>query len=740
MLTVTEEDYAADVAEEQEHTARRWAFRIDERIDFLPSVITVPQTDLFMEWVYIIDLDREVFEVRCANGELRHWLVDVRGIEEWNAVLRMDGEAVEEEEAEQKKEEAAKKLKEHKEEKNGGDDGEGHQMDGVAEDDRGHGKDDGEKGSKGSCDRGQAPPELTDATSSLQTSSHAELARKPLLTAYKELKATQVLAKCTLDLNSDFTHDHILRAFLFNHFWKVYAINLIAEQLGWCASDFGFREVVFAMVSLASGTYYLQAKTQLLGDLGEGYCWKPKSTGGHQVLPAFAKGCHAPGVEAGSAPSDTVYWFNNVVVCLDDCFGPDDSCEVDIARAVDFGRRAGRDVFDGLIVSLTNVVLLRYDSKEGVKHTSRIRLAAAQPPVTEDSSHLAEAKSKIKNGTEPVTQALNSPGFNAMIHLFDGAARQRLKPSTVNSQRLPLEVCHLILELIDDDTYRTCSRVSRNFRAYTQKNLRLGGHVIRKFLAPTAVKISDTVTGTEITSTLESVRTLPHDRTARVSTPTWFPVLYDAFSSRSESRPSIIENNGLLFRGLSCPPGSHAPPEPHQGRRIRDALLFGASHHSLGPSTTAAQTCHGWNQLLRPVVGRTCSLGTQSHVFKLPPNTQTISVYRFFKDYKSREPGIAVRLWIRKPADLKVEGRYEMALGEAEENLRRKFPDTPLVLGMVFGHWVRYYDWKGLGDGSDKEASLVERDGGKMFTMEDESERKKVLKVFEEISESTMVE
>lgn len=642
----------------------------------------------------------------------------------------MNEEAVEEE-AEQKKQEAAKKAKEQKEEKNGvGDDGECHQMDGVAEDDRGHVKDAGEEGSKGNGDRGQAPPELTDATSSLQTSSHAGLAREPLLTAYKELKATQVLAKCTLDLNSDFTHDHILRAFLFNHFWKVYEINLLAEQLDWCASDFGFQEVVFAMFSLASGTYYLQAKTQLFGDLEEGYCWKPKSTGGHQVLPAFAKGCHAPGVEAGSAPSDTVYWFNNVVVCLDDCFGPDESCEVAIVRAVDFGRQAGRELFDGLIVSLTNVVLLRYDSKEGVKHTSRISLAAAQPPVTEDSSHLAE----------PVTQALNSPGFNAMIHLFDGAARQRLKPCTINGQRLPLEVCHLILELIDDDTYRTCSQVSRNFRAYTQKNLRLGGHVIRKFLAPKAVKISDTVTGTEITSTLENVRTLPHDRTARVSTPTWFPVLYDAFLSRSDSRPSIIENNGLLFRGLSCPPGSHAPLQPYQGRRTRDASLFGALHYSLGPSTTAAQTCHGWNQLLRRVVGDNCSLRTQSHIFKLPPNTQTVSVYSMFGDHESRKLGIAARLWIRKPADLKVKGRYEMALGEAKENLTRKFPDTPLVLGMVFGHWVRYYDWKGVGDGSDEEASLVERDGGKMFTMEDESEMKEALKVFEEISESSKVD
>lgn len=70
VLTVTEEDYAADAAEEQEHTARRWAFRIDEMIDFLPSVITVPQTDLFIEWVYIIDLDREFSKFAAQKGRL----------------------------------------------------------------------------------------------------------------------------------------------------------------------------------------------------------------------------------------------------------------------------------------------------------------------------------------------------------------------------------------------------------------------------------------------------------------------------------------------------------------------------------------------------------------------------------------------------------------------------------------------------------------------------------------------
>lgn len=559
-----------------------------------------------------------------------------------------------------------------------------------------------------------------------------------LLVAYKELKITQVIAKNTIDLDSDYSHDHILRAILFRHLWTFYDIPRLAEELDWRTFDFGFREVAFAIICLASGTFGLQAQTDLLGPLDEGYCWKAQPSEVHQILSAFAKGYHAPGMKPGSAPNNTIYWFKSVVICLDESVDLNDDYQVTIARAVDFGQCAGQSMFDGLVVSLTNVVLFRYDSKAGVKFSARMPYAAAEQPPSpppEPASNLAQALSMIGNedkqkkhkAESPFTKLVNSTGFNAMIHLFDGAATQRLKPSPMNTGKLPLEICYMILELVDDTTYQNCSSVSRSFRAYTQKNLRLGGHVIRKYLAPSTFKISDTVKGTDITSTPESVcYRHDSDHMVKVSTPTWFPVLADV---SSRSRLSILENNGLFFRGLSPPPLPITPqPRTHllRDRELTDPYMFGYPGRSLGRFTTARQTCDAWDQLLQRVCGlrQNCKVRTEVHLFKLPPNTHVILVHQQARGPSSKSKVAAV-LWVRKPADLEVEGVYELTLRDAREHLQRDYAEEEVLVGVVFGHWVRYFDWG--------EARLGDRNGGKMFKVADD---KDALKVFQDIAQS----
>ncbi len=742
---MTDEDYAPDVNDLQDRTAKRWEARLDERLEYLPSVITLPENDLWIEWYYIIDLDHETFEVGSGGYNITYRLSEVPeiGIEQWHKDLKdgseegADDEGDEEskgkEENEVTKEEViqeevtreeATKEEVTKEE--------------VTEEEEGH-KEVMEGAEKAEAHKGGNNRRLPDEG----TLDHS------LLAVYKELKRTQVAAKQNIDLDSAYSHDHILRAILFADFWKFYDIRRLAEELNWCTSDFGFREVAFVIICLASGTFGLQAQTDLEGHLDEGYCWKAEPNKGHQILPAFAKGYHAPGVEPGSAPKDTIYWFKNVVICLDESLDPDDDFDVAIARAVGFGRDAGRVMFDGLIVSLANVVLFRYDWKAGVKFSARIPYAASEAPQTpppEPPSIIVQALSTIGNegkqkkdkAEAPLTKKLNSAGFNAMIHLFDGAALQQLKPSPVNTAKLPLEVCHMILELVDDTTYHTCSYVSRSFRAYTQKNLRLGGHVIRKYIAPSTFKISDTVTDTDISSTPETVwYRHDSDRMAKVSTPTWFPILSDT-SSESQSRLTILENNGLLFRGLSPPPLPTARrPRTHllRNRELTDPYMFGDPGHSLGRFTTARQTCDAWDRLLGRICGfgQNCQVRTEAHLFKLPPNTHVISVHKLARAASSSSRfNTAAVLWVRKPADLEVQGKYELALRDAREHLQREFAEDEMLVGVVFGHWVRYFDWV-LAEGQGK---LVERDGGKMYKVADDEEREQALKVFRDIAES----
>lgn len=715
---MTDEDYAPDVNDLQDCTAKRWKVRLDERLEYLPSVITLPENDLWIEWYYIIDLDHETFQVGSRGYMVEYRLRGLPGIEVWHKHLKGEGS-----------------------EAGAGDEGD--------EDKEGKEENEGKKKEEGHKDVVKEVEETdTDKGSDNRRLPGDGTLDHSLLAAYKELKITQVVAKHTIDLDSDYSHDHILRAILFAHFWTFYDIPRLAEELDWRTFDFGFREVAFAIICLASGTFGLQAQPDLLGHLDEGYCWKAKPSDVHQILSAFAKGYHAPGMKPGSAPNNTIYWFKSVVICLDESVELNDDYQVAIARAVDFGRCAGQSMFDGLVVSLTNVVLFRYDLKTGVKFSARIPYTAAEQPPSpppEPASNFAQALSMIGNedkqkkhkAEHPFTKKVNSAGFNAMIRLFDGAATQRLKPFPTNTEKLPLEICHMILELVDDTTYQNCSSVSRSFRAYTQKNLRLGGHVIRKYLAPSTFEISDTVRGTDISSTPESVcYSHDSDHMAKVSTPTWFPVLAD-LSSRS--RLTILENNGLLFRGLTPPPLPITPhPRTHllRNRELTDPYMFGDPGHSLGRFTTARQTCDAWDRLLGRVCGfgQNCEVRPEVHLFKLPRNTHVISVHKLARGPSSKSKVAAV-LWVRKPADLKVKGRYELALRDAREHLQRDYAEDEVLVGLVFGHWVRYFDWvvKGEGEG---EARLVDRNGGKMFKVADDKERVKALKVFQDIAES----
>lgn len=236
---------------------------------------------------------------------------------------------------------------------------------------------------------------------------------------------------------------------------------------------------------------------------------------------------------------------------------------------VDYGQASGHDVFNGLLISLFEVVLIKHHSKNIVEQTARIPLfeVARQTSVDpqqrsavfgENDSTPADSDSdeEAENGSDIVEQpgssleqtnlrftaalASYSKGFNAMIHLFDAAVKQSLKPSPRNTASFPIEVCHMILEHVDDDTYRTCSQVSRIFCDYTQKNIRLGGHVVRRCQPPFMFRIFDTVLGAEIESSIQATAR------CRRSDPVWLPVF-------GVNRPSIFSSIDLVFEGLSAP-------------------------------------------------------------------------------------------------------------------------------------------------------------------------------------------
>src|SRR3979490_339113 len=69
----------------------------------------------------------------------------------------------------------------------------------------------------------------------------------------------------------------------------------------WNYNEFAFRELAFAVLSLAAGRYRFNEPKKLEGDILEGYLIERNEEGLLETLPVLGSGCHSPGKESGSA-------------------------------------------------------------------------------------------------------------------------------------------------------------------------------------------------------------------------------------------------------------------------------------------------------------------------------------------------------------------------------------------------------------------------------------------------------
>jgi hypothetical protein len=103
---------------------------------------------------------------------------------------------------------------------------------------------------------------------------------------------------------------------------------------------------------------------------------------GSKVLPEFALGSHRPGEDAGSTPLKTIYWFEDVLICLATSLDQEDVFEATIARTAKFGIKHGRNDFQAVILSLLDFILVEVHVENEtivVKHTNLIVLSPIWP-------------------------------------------------------------------------------------------------------------------------------------------------------------------------------------------------------------------------------------------------------------------------------------------------------------------------------------------------------------------------
>ncbi|PWY80609.1 F-box domain protein [Aspergillus heteromorphus CBS 117.55] len=160
----------------------------------------------------------------------------------------------------------------------------------------------------------------------------------------------------------------LLLGSIFTAMHNTYRETLDGSVLEWDPSCFSFREMAFAVLSIASGALSFEFYGTLDSNHKEdGYFLKhdSDSTGLYAsdapptVIPRLLYESHLPGVEPGSAPKGRTYWFRDVLVYLTSRLDLIEVEESAVAEAVRTGFEQGLKHFYAIVFSILDVVLLR---------------------------------------------------------------------------------------------------------------------------------------------------------------------------------------------------------------------------------------------------------------------------------------------------------------------------------------------------------------------------------------------
>ncbi|KAI1120303.1 hypothetical protein F5Y10DRAFT_290016 [Nemania abortiva] len=276
-----------------------------------------------------------------------------------------------------------------------------------------------------------------------------------------------------------------------------YKDNILRFGVEWSPASFPFRELTFALVSIASGTAEVfPFPDQRCNRCAEGsYCdffnhW-PKTcgflneqrAGNLAPLLEFGSMSHRPGDAPGVSPAETMYWLGDVLVSL--TLRNDGGA---VTKAVSWGLDQGRENFQIVVLSLFQVTLAEVSrgKDKGNEPLVRVSNPIDLSPLRQDycmSTHPRE-RPELKDGmgqryqtgrilgqtlcaglacTGAVRRLQSDfPGLAALVNFFDVAADRRVASKSAGI--LPNELYDQILEYVDYNTWRTCASVSTAFR------------------------------------------------------------------------------------------------------------------------------------------------------------------------------------------------------------------------------------------------------------------------------------
>ncbi|OBT83899.1 hypothetical protein VE02_08409 [Pseudogymnoascus sp. 03VT05] len=197
-----------------------------------------------------------------------------------------------------------------------------------------------------------------------------------------------------------------------------------------------------------------------------------RNSGETLSIPIFGLECHEPGVSPGSAPTETLYWFENVLVSLvpDSVFRQ--GTEAAIAKAVEYGFGQGKTSFQINLFSIFNVILLEAYVNGGAKVIRRTGVISIQDRDRKSAWTFEPNRSVFQREADIATTfqqvCHKHMGFSKLQNFFDVAARRNLPPPRTN-ERLPVELYANIVAYADPRTRHAMSQVSWALRRLCQE-------------------------------------------------------------------------------------------------------------------------------------------------------------------------------------------------------------------------------------------------------------------------------
>jgi hypothetical protein len=278
-----------------------------------------------------------------------------------------------------------------------------------------------------------------------------------------------------------------------------YKDDIITCGREWSPDSFPFRELTFALVSIASGQAKFHSFPAQLCSPRKCGRWNCESKHLHRTpgwvnevwagdsapLLEFGSPSHRPGEPPGASPMDTMYWLEDVLVSL--------ALVVDgeaITKAATWGIEQGRANFQIVILSLFEVAFaeVSFDGEVGpfIKVSYAANLSPLRPdfcssthprerPVLKPEMQAQRRRGELimNSNCTGTTRRLRSqfPGLAALVNFFEVAASRRA--ASKSQGILPTELYDRIVDFVDYDTWKACLLVSSVVRACCLRKYRL---------------------------------------------------------------------------------------------------------------------------------------------------------------------------------------------------------------------------------------------------------------------------